>query len=70
MKFNQKCDERLVFKPFLMTMIQNINVWTHLALVGHRNSQWNTWYYSKAIKKHGKNNYNANTVPSNAVEAT
>ena len=24
----------------------------------------------KAIKIHGKNNYNANTVPSNAVEAT
>ena len=24
MKFNQKCDEHLVFKPFLMTMIQKI----------------------------------------------
>ena len=35
MNFNQKCDERLVFKPFLITMIQNINVWTHLALVGN-----------------------------------
>ena len=51
-------------------MIQNINVWTHLALIGHRNSLWNTRWHSKAIKIHGKNNYNANTVPSNAVEAT
>ena len=29
-----------------------------------------TQQYSKAIKMHGKNNYNANTVPGNAVEAT
>ena len=34
MKFNLKCSECLVFKPFLITMIQNINVGTHLALVG------------------------------------
>ena len=34
MKFNQKCDEHLVFKPFLITIIQNINVRTHLVLVG------------------------------------
>ena len=34
MNFNQKCDKRLVFKPFLITMIQNINVTTHLVLVG------------------------------------
>ena len=26
--------------------------------------------YSKTIKVHGKNNYNASTVPSYAVEAT
>ena len=42
MNFNQKCNEHLVFKSFLIIMIQNINVWTHLALVGHRNSLWNT----------------------------
>ena len=34
MKFNLECSERLVFKPFLITMIQNINVRTHLVLVG------------------------------------
>ena len=34
MKFNLECSERLVFKPFLVTMIQNINVRTHLVLVG------------------------------------
>ena len=33
-KFALKCNERLVFKPFLVTMIQNINVRTHLVLVG------------------------------------
>ena len=41
-KFMQKCNERLVFKPFLIPMIQNINVETHLVLVGNRNSLWNT----------------------------
>ena len=35
MKFNLECSECLVFKPFLVTMMQNINVWTHLALAGH-----------------------------------
>ena len=35
MKINLECSERLVFKPFLVTMMQNINVWTHLAPVGH-----------------------------------
>ena len=34
MKFNLECSEHLVFKPFLITMIQNINVRTHLVLVG------------------------------------
>ena len=29
-----ECNERLVFKPFLITMIRNINVRTHLVLVG------------------------------------
>ena len=37
-KFMLECNERLVFKLFLILVIQNINVWTHLALVGHRNS--------------------------------
>ena len=37
MKFNLKGSEFLVFKLFLIPVIQNINVWTHLALVGHRN---------------------------------
>ena len=34
MKFNLEVSERLVFKPFLVIMIQNINVKTHLVLVG------------------------------------
>ena len=34
MKFNLECSERLVFKSFLVTMIQNINIRTHLVLVG------------------------------------
>ena len=34
MKFNLECSERLVFKLFLVNMIQNINVRTHLVLVG------------------------------------
>ena len=35
MKFNLECSEHLVFKLFLVTMMQNINVWTHLAPAGH-----------------------------------
>ena len=42
-KFKQKCSEHLVSKPFLIPVIQNINTETHLVLVGHRNSPWNTW---------------------------
>ena len=34
MKFNLECSEHLVFKPFLVTMMQNINIGTHLVLVG------------------------------------
>ena len=34
MKFNLECSECLVFKPFLVTMIQNINVRTYLVLAG------------------------------------
>ena len=34
-KYALEYSERLVFKPFLITMMQNINVWTHLALAGH-----------------------------------
>ena len=33
-KYALECNERLVFKPFLVTVIQNINVRTHLVLVG------------------------------------
>ena len=33
-KYALECNERLVFKPFLVTMTQNINVRTHLVLVG------------------------------------
>ena len=33
-KYALECNERLVFKPFLVTMIQNINVRTHLVLIG------------------------------------
>ena len=33
-KFSLECSERLVSKPFQVTMIQNINVRTHLVLVG------------------------------------
>ena len=33
-KYALKYNECLVFKPFLITMIQNIDVRTHLVLVG------------------------------------
>ena len=33
-KYALECNECLVFKPFLVTMTQNINVRTHLVLVG------------------------------------
>ena len=33
-KYALEYSEHLVFKPFLVTMIQNINVRTHLVLVG------------------------------------
>ena len=33
-KYALECNERLVFKPFLVTMIQNINVRTYLVLIG------------------------------------
>ena len=33
-KYALECNECLVFKPFLLTMIQNINVRTHLVLIG------------------------------------
>ena len=41
-KFMQKCSECLISKLFLIPVIQNINVGTHLALVGHSNALWNT----------------------------
>ena len=34
MNFKLECSEHLVFKPLLVTMIQNINIRTHLILVG------------------------------------
>ena len=33
-KYALECNEHLVFKPFLVTMIQNINVRTYLVLIG------------------------------------
>ena len=33
-KYALECNERFIFKPFLITMIQNINVRTHLVLLG------------------------------------
>ena len=42
MKFTLQCSEHLVFKLFLIPLIQNINIWTHLALDGHRKSLWTT----------------------------
>ena len=53
-----------------MPVIQNINAETHLALVGHRNSLWNTRKQLKYMKLLSNNTQNANTVPVYAVEAT
>ena len=33
-KYALECNECLVFKPSLITMIQNINLRTHLVLIG------------------------------------
>ena len=59
MKFNLECSELLVFKPFLVTMIQNINVRTHLVLVGTGWPQELPVEYMVVTindKIHGKNN--------------
>ena len=65
-----KCSERLAFKQFLMPVIWNINTETHLVLVGHRNSLWNTRKQLKHMELITNNTQNANTVPEYAVEAT
>ena len=48
-------------------MIQNINTETHLVLVGHRNSLWNTRKQLKYMELITNNTQNANTVPVYAV---
>ena len=73
MKFMQKFNEPLVSKLFLISVIQNVNVRTHLTLVGTCWPQELPVEHTVALindKIHGKNNHNANTVPSYAVEAT
>ena len=70
MKFKQKCSECLAFKQFLMPVIQNIKVETHLTLIGTCWSQELPVEHMEAIKIHEINNQNANTVPWYAVEAT
>ena len=76
-KNTQNSDEHLMYKLFLIIESWNINIWTHLLLLGHRNSLWTTQNGSKPhgtavklIKINGKDNQNANTIPDNAVEAT
>ena len=54
----------------LRHLIRNINTETHLVLVGHRNSLWNTRKQLKYMELLSNNTQNANTVPVYAVEAT
>ena len=54
----------------LRHLIRNINTETHLVLVGHRNSLWNTGKQLKYMELLSNNTQNANTVPVYAVEAT
>ena len=42
MKFNLEYSERLVSKQFLILLTNYHDIWSHLVLVGHRNSLWNT----------------------------
>ena len=51
-------------------LIRNIKTETHLVLVGHRNSLWNTRKQLKYMELITNNTQNANTVPVYAVEAT
>ena len=69
-KYMHKCIKHLAFKQFLMPVIRNIKVETHLALVGHRNSLRNTQKQLKYMELLNNNTQNANTVPLSAVEAT
>ena len=46
------------------------DIWSHLVLVGHRNSLWITRKQLKYMELLSNNTQNANTVPVYAVEAT
>ena len=52
-KYALECNECLVFKPFLVTMIQNINVRTHLVLVG---TGWPQLATGTPCETHGSHN--------------
>ena len=41
-KYILKCSEHLVFNQLLMILTNYHDIWSHLVLVGHRNSLWNT----------------------------
>ena len=70
MKFKQKCIKCLVFKLFLILWTNYHDICSHLVLVGHRNSLWNTQKQLKYMELITNNTQNANTVPKYAVEAT
>ena len=70
MKFKQKCIKRLVFKLFLILWNYYHDIWSHLVLVDHKNSLWNTQKQLKYMELINNNTQNANTVPVYAVEAT
>ena len=52
-KYALECNEHLVFKPFLVIMTQNINVRTHLVLVG---TGWPQLATGTACGTHGIHN--------------
>ena len=60
----------LVLKLFLILWTNYYDIWSHLVLVGHRNSLWNTRKQLKYMELITNNTQNANTVPKYAVEAT
>ena len=41
-KFSLEYSERLVSKQFLILLTNYHDIWSHLVLVVHRNSLWNT----------------------------
>ena len=63
-KFTLECNERLVFKPFLTTMIQNIKIRTHLVLVS------TGWPQELPVEHTVVAINDKNTVPINGVGAT